>query len=185
MESQFFAGTEDRMKKAVETVRKNLSTIRSGRASPALLEKVMVECYGTTLSIREAANLSTPDAKTLLVSPFDRANLPHIEKAILKSETGLTPTNDGNVIRINIPALTEERRKEMVKLAKKETEEGKVAIRNIRRDSNDEIKKAEKDKKISEDQSRRDTEQVQKLTDKYLSEIDKAMEAKEKEILQG
>lgn len=177
------ANAEDRMEKALSALKKELATLRAGRATPALLDRVQAEYYGTLTPINQMASITTPDPRTLVIQPWDKSSLAAIEKAILKSELGLNPANDGNVIRIVIPPLTEERRAELVKMTKKYGEEAKVAVRNIRRDANEEIKKMEKNG-ISEDESRRHQEDIQKFTDKYIAEIDKILAAKEKEIME-
>ncbi|WP_276352470.1 ribosome recycling factor [Cohnella caldifontis] len=174
---------EDRMEKALAALKRDLSTLRAGRASPAVLDRVQAEYYGTPTPINQLGSITTPDSRTLVIQPWDKTALGAIEKAILKSELGLNPANDGSIIRIVIPPLTEERRKELVKETKKFGEEAKVAIRNIRRDANDDIKKKEKGE-ISEDESRRHQEDVQKLTDRYVAEVDKILAAKEKEIME-
>ncbi|TJY43159.1 ribosome recycling factor [Cohnella pontilimi] len=174
---------EERMEKALAALKRDLSTLRAGRASPALLERVQAEYYGTPTPINQLGSVNTPDSRTLVIQPWDKTALSAIEKAILKSELGLNPANDGSIIRIVIPPLTEERRKELVKETKKFGEEAKVAIRNIRRDANDDIKKKEKDE-ISEDESRRHQDDVQKLTDRYVAEVDKILASKEKEIME-
>ena len=174
---------ETRMAKAVEALKRELASLRAGRATPALLERIQAEYYGTMTPINQLGSITTPDPRTLVIQPWDKSALGSIEKAIQKSELGLNPVSDGNVIRITLPPLTEERRKELVKETKKFGEEAKVAIRNIRRDANDEIKKKEKTE-ISEDESRRHQEDVQKLTDRYVAEVDKILAAKEKEILE-
>lgn len=174
---------EDRMEKALSALKRELSTLRAGRASPAMLERVSAEYYGTPTPINQLGSINTPDARTLVIQPWDKTALAAIEKAILKSDLGLNPVNDGSIIRIVIPPLTEERRRELAKETKKYGEEAKVAIRNIRRDANDEIKKLEKDQ-ISEDESRRHQDDIQKLTDKYVAEVDKILAVKEKEIME-
>ncbi|SFS54488.1 ribosome recycling factor [Marininema halotolerans] len=174
----------DRMEKSIQTLKRDLATLRAGRATPALLDKVTVEYYGSEMPINQTANISTPEPRLLLIQPWDKSSLSEIERAILKSDLGLTPSNDGNVIRIAIPALTEQRRAELVKVAKKTGEEAKVAIRNIRRDGNDEVKKLEKSGDISEDDARRGQEEIQKLTDRFIKEADQVVEAKEKEIME-
>lgn len=174
---------EERMEKAVGALRKELASLRAGKASPALVERVQVEYYGSMTPLNQVASVNTPDARTLLIQPWDKSALQAIEKAIQKSELGLTPSNDGQIIRLNIPALTEERRVELTKLIKKYGEEAKVAIRNIRRDANDDIKKLEKTG-MSEDESRRHQDDVQKSTDRFTAEIDKVLAAKEKEIME-
>jgi len=172
------------MQKVIDSLKKEFVTIRAGRANPALLEKVMVEYYGVPTPINQVANISAPEPRLLVIQPWDRSIIAAIEKAILKSDLGLTPTNDGTVIRISIPQLTQERRNELVKVIKKKAEEFRVIIRNMRRDANDKIKKMEKEHTISEDESRKAIEQVQKLTDKHIELIDKALEKKEAEILE-
>jgi len=172
------------MEKAIAALKRELSTLRAGRANPALLDRVQVEYYGTMTPVNQLANINTPDPRTLVIQPWDKSSIGAIEKAILKSELGLNPANDGNVIRIVIPALTEERRTELVKLTRKYGEEAKVAVRNIRRDANDEIKKMEKTAGMSEDESRRHQEDIQKSTDRFIAEIDKILADKEKEIME-
>jgi len=174
---------EDRMQKAVAALQKELASLRAGRATPALLDRVQVEYYGAMTPLNQLANINVPDPRTLLIQPWDKSSLGAIEKAILKSELGLTPTSDGTMIRLTIPPLTEERRLELVKMTKKYGEDAKVAIRNIRRDSNESVKKMEKTE-ISEDESRRHQDDIQKSTDKYIAEVDKVLAAKEKEIME-
>ncbi|HEX7057955.1 MAG TPA: ribosome recycling factor [Bacilli bacterium] len=174
---------EERMEKALQALKKELSSLRAGRANPALLDRVHVDYYGTPTPINQLATIGTPDPRTLTIQPWDKSALGDIEKAILKSDLGLTPSNDGSLIRISLPMLTAERRAELVKLTKKLGEEAKVAIRNIRRDANDDIKKLEKTT-ISEDESRRHQEDIQKKTDKYILEVDKTLAQKEKEIME-
>ncbi|MFC5648991.1 ribosome recycling factor [Paenibacillus solisilvae] len=174
---------EDRMEKAIGALKRDLATLRAGRATPALLDRVQVEYYGAMTPIAQLANVNTPDSRTLLIQPWDKTSLGAIEKAILKSDLGLTPSNDGSTIRLGIPMLTEERRTDLVKMTKKFGEEAKVAIRNIRRDANDDIKKLEKTD-ISEDESRRHQDDVQKATDKFVAEVEKVLAAKEKEIME-
>ncbi|NHN28349.1 ribosome recycling factor [Paenibacillus agricola] len=174
---------EDRMEKAIGSLKKELSSLRAGRAVPALLDRIQVEYYGAMTPVNQLANISTPDSRTLMIQPWDKSSMSAIEKAIMKSDLGLTPSNDGSMIRIVIPALTSERRAELVKMTRKFGEEAKVAVRNIRRDANDEIKKLEKSG-ISEDESRKYQEDIQKFTDKYIAEVDKVLAAKEKEIME-
>ncbi|WP_274651513.1 ribosome recycling factor [Paenibacillus humicola] len=174
---------EERMDKAIGALKRDLATLRAGRATPALLDRVQVEYYGTMTPVNQLANINTPDTRTLLIQPWDKTSLGAIEKAIQKSDLGLAPSNDGSTIRIGIPALTEERRSELVKMTKKFGEEAKVAIRNIRRDANDDIKKLEKTE-LSEDESRRHQEEIQKTTDRFIAEVDKVLAAKEKEIME-
>jgi ribosome recycling factor len=174
---------EDRMEKAIIALKKELASFRAGRATPSLLDRIQVEYYGALTPVTQLANINTPDSRTLIIQPWDKSSMSAIEKAIMKSDLGLTPSNDGISIRISIPALTEERRADLVKMTKRSGEEAKVAIRNIRRDANDDIKKLEK-QGISEDESRRHQEDIQKTTDKYIVEIDKTLVSKEKEIME-
>ncbi|MBM3268288.1 MAG: ribosome recycling factor [Candidatus Sericytochromatia bacterium] len=175
---------EHKMRKAAEQVSHAHAAIRTGRAAPALLERVEPEYYGTPTPIKQIAQISTPDARTLLITPYDRTALAAIEKAIQKSDLGLNPNSDGQSIRLAFPAPTEERRKELVKLAKKEAEEGKVAVRNVRRDEIDKIKALEKKSEVTQDDSKHLQDQIQKLTDRYVAEIDRILAAKEAEILE-
>lgn len=174
---------EERMEKAILSLKRDLATLRAGRASASLLDRIQVEYYGAPTPVNQLANINTPDPRTLMIQPWDKSSLADIEKAIMKSDLGLTPANDGSQIRLSIPPLTEERRGELVKLTKKFGEEAKVAIRNIRRDANDDIKKMEKTD-ISEDESRRHQDDIQKTTDKFIAEVDKILVAKEKEIME-
>lgn len=174
---------EERMEKAIQALKRDLATLRAGRATPALLDRIQVEYYGSLTPLNQLANINTPDSRTLMIQPWDKSSLSDIERAIMKSDLGLTPANDGMNIRLSIPPLTEERRVELVKMTKKYGEESKVAIRNIRRDANDDIKKLEKTD-ISEDESRRHQDDIQKMTDKYIAEVDKVLAAKEKEIME-
>jgi ribosome recycling factor len=176
------AEVEDLMKKAVEATQRSFNTIRTGRANTSLLDKIMVEYYGTPTPLKSLASINTPDASTISIQPFDRGSLAVIEKAILTSDLGLTPNNDGAVIRLNIPQLTSDRRQELVKVAGKYAEEGKVAIRNARRDGIDSVRKQEKNSDISQDESRSLQDDIQKLTDKYVAKIDEVLAAKEKDI---
>jgi ribosome recycling factor len=171
------------MEKAIQALKKDLATLRAGRASPLLLDRIQVEYYGSQTPIQQLAAINIPDSRTLMIQPWDKTAIGSIEKAIQKSDLGLTPSNDGNTIRLTIPALTEERRTELVKTTKKFGEEAKVAIRNIRRDANDEIRKLEK-VQISEDESKRHQDEIQKLTDRYVIEVDKVLSNKEKEIME-
>lgn len=174
---------EERMDKAVGALKRELATLRAGRASAALLDRIQVEYYGAMTPVNQLANISTPDPRTLLIQPWDKSSMNDIERAIMKSDLGLTPANDGMIIRLSVPALTEERRVELVKQTKKYGEEAKVAVRNIRRDANDDIKKLEKSD-ISEDESRRHQDDIQKMTDKFIAEVDKVLASKEKEIME-
>ena len=174
---------EEHMKKAVGSTQKELQGIRTGRANPALLDRVVVDYYGAPTALKQLANISTPDGNSLMIQPYDKNSLKDIEIAINKSDLGMTPNNDGNVIRIVIPTLTEERRKELVKVIKKFAEDGKETIRNVRRDGLEAIKKLEKEKQVSEDELRKQQEILQKLTDKYSKEIDDLSVTKEKEVM--
>ena len=175
---------EDRMKKAIDALIRELASLRAGRANPSLVEKITVEYYGAPTPINQLATISVPEARLLVIQPFDKTSIGDIEKAILKSDLGLTPNNDGKVIRLILPELTAERRKELVKLSSKKAEEAKVMVRNLRREYNDIFKKQEKNREISEDDLKRAQEDVQKLTDKYIAEIDKASEQKQKDIME-
>ncbi|MUL35234.1 ribosome recycling factor [Gloeocapsopsis dulcis] len=176
------AEAESTMQKAVDATQRAFNTIRTGRANASLLDRVMVEYYGTPTSLKSLANISTPDATTITIQPYDRSSLNLIEKAISMSDVGLTPNNDGSMIRLNIPPLTSDRRKEFVKLAAKYAEEGRVSIRNIRRDALDTIRKQEKNSEVSEDEAKDLQDQLQKLTNKYTSKIDELLTEKEKDI---
>jgi ribosome recycling factor len=170
------------MQKTVESTQRAFNTIRTGRANASLLDKVLVDYYGSPTGLKSLANISTPDATTILIQPYDRSSLNIIEKAISLSDVGLTPSNDGTVIRLNIPPLTSDRRKELVKLAAKYAEEGRISIRNIRRDAIDSIRKQEKNTEISEDEARDQQDKLQKLTNKYTAKIDELLAEKEKDI---
>jgi ribosome recycling factor len=174
---------EAAMRKSVDSALRTFNTIRTGRANPSLLDKISVEYYGAETPLKSLASLSTPDSQTIQIQPFDQGSIGLIEKSIAMSDLGLTCNNDGKVIRINIPPLTEDRRKELCKLASKYAEEGKVALRNNRRDAIDRIKKQEKEGDLSEDQSRDEQDKVQKLTDRYIAALDKHLAEKEAEIL--
>jgi ribosome recycling factor len=171
------------MDKSAQSLKNDLTKVRTGRASTALVDSVTVDYYGSTVPLSQVANLTTPDARTIQVSPWEAGTIGAIEKAIMAANLGLTPQNDGKIIRIPLPPLTEERRKEMVKLVKKMGEETKIGIRNHRREANDELKKLEKAKTLSEDDVKKAMDQVQKKTDDKISEIDKIIAGKEKEIL--
>ncbi|MGI8933314.1 ribosome recycling factor [Leptolyngbya sp. BC1307] len=173
---------EEAMQKAVESTQRSFNTIRTGRASTSLLDRVMVEYYGSPTSLKSLANITTPDASTLMIQPFDPGSLSLIERSISLSDVGLTPNNDGSLIRLNIPPLTTERRQEFAKLASKYAEEGRVSVRNVRRDGIDLARQQEKDGDISEDESRDMQDEVQSLTDKYTKQIDEALADKEKAI---
>ena len=172
------------MEKAVQAYGRELATVRAGRANASLLDKVTVDYYGAQTPLNQIASITVPEARMLIITPYDKTAIGDIEKSIQKSDLGITPTSDGNVIRIAIPALTEERRKELVKVVRKYSEEAKVAVRNVRRDANDELKKLEKNGEITEDELRSSTEDVQKLTDEYVAKIDEVTKDKEKEIME-
>lgn len=172
----------DNMQKSVERTQQDFNTIRTGRANSSLLDKVMVDYYGAETPLKSLANISTPDATTIMVQPFDKGSMNQLQKAISLSDLGLTPNNDGQIIRLNIPPLTTERRQEFVKLAGKYAEEGKVAIRNVRRDAIEKVRKQEKSSEISEDESRDLQDQIQKITDKYTAKVDEILAIKEKEL---
>jgi len=174
--------TKTKMEKSVSLLGQELSKLRTGRASPALLEGIKVEYYGSVLPLNQVATINIPEPRLMIIQPWDKTALPAIEKALYKSPLGLTPNNDGNVIRLSIPPLTTERREELVKLVQRLGEDTKVAIRNVRREANNEIKKEEKDKKISEDASFNSQEEVQKITDEYIKQVDDILKKKEKEI---
>lgn len=181
---EIYASHEDRMKKAIEVLRREYSSLRAGRATTGLLDRITVDYYGASSPINQVANISIPEPRTIVIQPWDKKTLPVIEKAILKSDLGLTPNNDGMVIRLILPQLTQQRRQELTKGVHKLAEDSRVAIRNLRRDANDELKKIEKDKTASEDDVKKAQEEIQKLTDKYIKEADHVMLAKEKEIME-
>ncbi|KAJ7972790.1 Ribosome recycling factor [Quillaja saponaria] len=174
---------KNRMDKTIETVRSNFSSIRTGRSHPSMLDKIEVEYYGSPVSLKSIAQISTPDASSLLIQPYDKSSLKAIEKAIVSSDLGMTPNNDGDLIRLTLPQLTSERRKELSKIVAKQTEEGKVAIRNIRRDALKAYEKLEKEKKLSEDNVKDVSSDLQKLTDEYMKKIETIYKQKEKELL--
>jgi ribosome recycling factor len=176
------ADAESHMQKAIEATQRSFNTIRTGRANASLLDRIMVEYYGSPTSLKSLASINTPDASTIIIQPFDRNSLNLIEKAISLSDVGLTPSNDGQIIRLNIPQLTSDRRKEFVKMASKFAEEGKVSIRNIRRDAVDSVRKQEKGGEIPEDDAKDLQDKIQKLTDKYIAKIDDLLAEKEKDI---
>jgi len=175
---------EERMKKSIQSLLDEFKTLRGSRASQSLFEKIRVEYYGNKVPLNQVATISIPEARLVIIQPWDRSVLAEIEKAIQKSELSVNPNNDGKVIRINIPPLTEDRRKELVKLTKTTAEQSRVSVRNVRRDANEEIKKAKSDSELSEDDAKKATDEIQKLTDKHIEEINKLLEAKEKEILE-
>ena len=176
--------TEERMEKALAALERDFAKLRTGRASSSLVDGIKADYYGTPTPISQMASVAVPDSRTLTIQPWDKGGIAAVEKAILKSDLGLTPVNDGKIIRISIPPLTEERRKELGKVSRKYGEEAKVAVRNVRRDANDSLKKLEKDKAITEDDLKRSVDDVQKLTDRFVAEVDKKCAAKEKEIME-
>ncbi|RKX77313.1 MAG: ribosome recycling factor [Spirochaetes bacterium] len=176
--------TEQRMKKSVQSLKEDFATIRTGRASSSLFDKIKVNYYGTPTPLNQLATISIPEARLVVIQPWDKNALSEIEKAIQKSELSLNPQNDGKVIRISIPPLTEERRKEYVKLAKNMAEKARVAVRNIRRDANEEFKKMGKNNELTEDDVKKNTDEIQELTDKYINQINELLEEKEKEIME-
>lgn len=184
MFNRILKDAQDRMQKAVEVVRNELAHLRTGRATTALLDSVRVDYYGTPSPLHQVANISIPDVHLITVQPWDKNMMVPIEKAILSAGLGLNPINDGTLIRVPIPTLNEERRKELVKLAKKYAEDGRVAVRNVRRDCIEHLKKAEKEEHFSEDERKRGEQEAQKMTDKYIKEIDQILAIKEKEIME-
>jgi ribosome recycling factor len=175
---------KERMDNAIGAFSKDLASIRAGRANASLLDRITVDYYGAPTPLNQMAGISVPEARLLAIQPYDKTTLGDIEKAIMKSDIGITPSNDGTIIRLAIPALTEERRKEIVKTVKKEAEESKVVIRNVRRDANEEFKKLEKNAEITEDELHRNGDEIQKLTDSYIKKIDDLAKAKEDEIME-
>lgn len=184
MQKELKRKAEDKMKAAIEALKKDFAAIRTGRASLALLDHIIVDMYGTPSHLNQAATLNIPESRTITIQPWDPKLIPAIEKAIMKSDLGLTPMNDGKLIRINIPALTEERRKDIVKHVKKRAEESKVSVRNIRRELNDSLKKLEKEKSITEDDLKSGLDEMQKITDDSIKKIDEVCAHKEKEVME-
>lgn len=184
MTEAFFKDVESHMHKCVESTRNEFATIRTGRAAPALLDRLAVEAYGQSVPLKQVAGVSTPDSRTLLITAWDKSVVPSIRKAVEKSDLGLTPNVDGSAIRLSIPPLNEERRKELAKLVKKKAEDGRVAVRNVRHKAHDDLKTQLKSHDITEDDNKRMQETLQRLTDKYVKEIDGLVTAKEKEIME-
>ena len=184
MEKTLRAKATERMEGAIDALKKEFGSVRTGRASLSLLDGIMVDYYGTLTPLQQLASLSVPESRQIAIQPWEQRIIPEIEKAIMKSDLGLTPSNDGKFIRIGIPSLTEERRKQLVKVVRKRAEEGKVAIRNIRRDTNEELKKLEKEKHLSEDDAKKSHDEIQKLTDFYITKIDEVLKHKENEIME-
>lgn len=184
MSNEVMKNATDRMDKTIEALMRNLATIRAGRANASLLDRISVDYYGAPTPINQMAGITIPEPRLIAIQPYDKTILGEIEKAILKSDLGITPSNDGTIIRLAVPALTEERRKEIVKTVKKEAEDSKVVIRNIRRDANEDFKKLEKSSEITEDELHRNGEEIQKLTDAYIKKIDEVASNKEDEIME-
>ncbi|MGY3713890.1 ribosome recycling factor [Sutcliffiella cohnii] len=184
MSKQVISSVKEKMEKAIGAYTRELASVRAGRASANLLDKITVDYYGAPTPVNQLASINVPEARLLVIQPYDKSSIGDIEKAIMKSDLGLNPTNDGSVLRISIPALTEERRKDLTKVVKKYAEEAKVGIRNIRRDGNDDLKKLEKSGDITEDELRSFTEDIQKLTDDHVAKIDKLTKEKEQEIME-
>jgi ribosome recycling factor len=175
---------EDKMKKTVDLMARDLTTLRAGRATPTLLDKIFIDYFGTPTPINQVATISVPEPRLLVIQPWERNLVPQIEKAILKSDLGVTPNSDGYLIRITIPSLTQDKRKDLVKVIQKKAEEVRVVVRNLRRDSNDQVKAAEKKGEASEDEAKRSLDEIQKKTDKYIKQVDQVAEAKQKEIME-
>ncbi|MEN2993927.1 MAG: ribosome recycling factor [Thermodesulfovibrio sp.] len=184
MMQEFKKKANERMNQALEIFKKDLSTFRTGRASLGILDNIKVEYYGSMVPLNQVATLGIPEPRVITIQPWEQRMISEIEKAIMKSDLGLTPINDGKMIKIVIPPLTEERRKQLVKVVRKRAEEARIAIRNIRRDIIEEIRKNEKEKKLSEDESRKIQEEIQKITNSFIEKIDQALEQKEKEIME-
>jgi len=172
------------MHASIEALKKKFGAVRTGRASLSLFDGLTVDYYGTPTPVQQVASLSIPESRQILIQPWEHKIIPEIEKAIMKSDLGLTPMNDGKLIRINIPSLTEERRKQLVKVVRKEAEDAKVAVRNIRRDINEELKRLEKEEHISEDEVKKEHDEVQKITDSFIKKVDELLDHKEKEIME-
>ncbi len=179
------ADAESRMKKAVEALRHDMDTVRTGRANPSLIEHLQVDYHGVPMPLNQLASIISPEARLLVVQPWDKQALPMIEKALSRSDLGLTPANDGTVLRLSLPILTEERRKQLARVVRAKTEEGRVSVRNVRRDALERFRAMEKDKEISQDESRRATERLQRLTDSFVEQMDQLLGTKETEVLAG
>ena len=184
MDVKFAKNAEERMKKAVETIRHEVATIRTNKATTSLLDTIRVEYYGSHVPLQQVATVSAPEARLLVIQPWERAVLPEVVKAIQKSDLGLNPVDDGAVVRLNLPPLTEERRKDLVKVLGKIVEDGRVRVRTIRRESNDELKKLEREHKISEDDSKKTLAEIQKLTDRYVAVLDELFHKKQAEVME-
>ncbi|GAC1422776.1 MAG: ribosome recycling factor [Ktedonobacteraceae bacterium] len=179
-----FSDAERRMQKAIEALKQDLAAIRTGRASSSLVDRIQVDYYGTPTPIIQVASVSVPDARQVVIQPYDRKMIPDIEKAIQKSDLGINPNNDGQVIRLNIPPMSEERRRDMAKTLHKKLDEHKVAVRNVRRDVQDKLRDREKKKEVSEDELKRSIDRLQKLTDRFIDEMDKVGKSKEQELME-
>jgi len=184
MYKEIVAKSEETMRKSIGFLREDLAAIRAGKANPKLVDKIQVSYYGTMTPLNQIANISVPEPRIIMIQPWDSSTLKEIEKAIMASELGINPSNDGKLIRLVIPVLTEERRKELLKVVKKETENAKIAIRNIRRDANEDLKKLEKSSELTKDDLKKSEEDMQKLTDKYIKHVEDIYREKEKEILE-
>ncbi len=184
MVNDIIQDAESRMNKAIEFLVTDFASMRAGRANPAMLDRITVSYYGTPTPLNQMANISAPEARLLVIQPWDKTAIADIEKAIMKSDLGVNPNNDGNVIRIAIPQLTQDRRKDLAKIARKKAEEAKVAVRNLRREANDMVKAGEKDKMFSEDEGKKGIDNIQKTTDKFIKDIDAILAAKEKDIME-
>lgn len=184
MADEIFEDVERRMQKAIEALKQDLAAVRTGRASASLIDRIQVDYYGVPTPVNQVAQISVPEARQIVIQPYERRLLVDIEKAIQRSDLGINPNNDGQVIRLNVPPLNEERRREMVKTVHKKLDEHKVAVRNIRRDAHDKLREREKKKEISEDELKRSIERLQKLTDRYIETMDKVGKAKELEVLE-
>ncbi len=184
MSNEIFSAQEERMKKCIESLKRELASLRAGRATPSLLDHVMVDYYGAPTPVNQVAKVSVPEPRMIMIQPWESSILHDIEVAIMKSDLGLNPNSDGTAIRLSIPALTKERRQELVKAVNKKSEDAKVALRNVRRDGNDAFKKQEKAKEITEDESKRGQEKMQKLVDKYVKLVDELKAKKEKEVME-
>lgn len=181
---EILSTAQTKMQKTIEVLRVDLASVRAGRASVSLLDKVMVEYYGAPTPVNQVASVTVPEPRMIVIQPWEKSLLKDIERAIMKSDLGLNPNSDGSVIRLNLPQLTEERRKELVKTVHKKAEDARVSIRNLRREANDSVKKAEKAKEITEDEAKKANDDIQKMTDKFIKEVDTVMEHKEKEVME-
>lgn len=181
---EILSTAQTKMQKTIEVLRVDLASVRASRASVSLLDKVMVEYYGTPTPVNQVASVTVPEPRMIVIQPWEKNLLKDIERAIMKSDLGLNPNSDGSVIRLNLPQLTEERRKELVKTVHKKAEDARVSIRNLRREANDSVKKAEKAKEITEDEAKKANDDIQKMTDKFIKEVDTVMEHKEKEVME-